>query len=113
MIRATITFVKPYADFVIEPESDYRFYYETLTLSEAVVLVTANYQTESLTLSEVQALTHNKVIPDAFTLDDAALVNKNYTGVKGNVFGFTDVIVVSKSSNQALGNMLLGSLTLN
>ena len=112
MIRATITFVKPYADYVIEPESDYRFYYETLTLSEAVV-VTANYHTESLTLSEVQALTHNKVIPDAFTLDDAALVNKNYTGVKGNVFGFTDVIVVSKSSNQALGNMLLGSLTLN
>ena len=33
----------------------------------------------------------SKVLSDAFALDDAALINKNYSGNKGNIFGVSDV----------------------
>lgn len=39
--------------------------------------------------------TFTKVLSDGFALDDATLVNKDYTGTKGNIFGLDEVFVRS------------------
>jgi len=177
MIRATITFVKAYSDinyvkasaqdFKIVPELEYKFYYETLTLSEvAVVALNKSFSdsfaytdiaivdmskglsdsfafsdsasldnakalsdsysfsdsqtynvgkglSETLSVSEQSVFSHNKILTDVFTLDDTALINKDCESVKGNVLSMTDSISISRTHGRALGNMVLGSLTLN
>tara|TARA_R110000824_G_scaffold166164_3_gene342845 strand:- start:131 stop:892 length:762 start_codon:yes stop_codon:yes gene_type:complete len=70
-------------------------------------------ESDSFSYADVQAFTHSKSLTDAFTLDDATLVNKNYSGVKGNVFSFTDTISISRTHGAALGFMVLGTTTLN
>ena len=70
-------------------------------------------ESDSFSYADEQAFTHSKSFADAFTLDDATLVNKNYSGVKGNVFSFTDSISISRTHGSCLGNMTLGTTTLN
>ena len=70
-------------------------------------------ESDSFSYADAQAFTHSKILADAFTLDDATLVNKNYSGVKGNVFSFTDTISISRTHGSALGFMVLGTTTLN
>ncbi len=70
-------------------------------------------ESDSFSYADAQAFTHSKSLADAFTLDDATLVNKNYSGVKGNVFSFTDTISISRTHGAALGFMVLGTTTLN
>lgn len=64
-------------------------------------------------VSDAIALAHSTHITDGFALDDAALVDKNYSGTKGNVFSVTDSISITRTHGRALGNMALGNLTLN
>ena len=47
---------------------------------------------ETLGFSDYSNRTINKVIIDAFSLDDSALINKDFVGNKGNVFSFADVL---------------------
>jgi|LWDU01.1.fsa_nt_gi transcriptional regulator with PAS, ATPase and Fis domain len=70
---------------------------ETLTLSEAPALAFNKPTTETLSLLEAFAkvVTWNKSFTDAFTLDDAAQIDKDYYGVKGNVAFMLDVIGLS------------------
>jgi hypothetical protein len=70
---------------------------ETLTLSEAPALAFNKSTTETLSLLETFAkvVTWNKNFTDAFTLDDAAQIDKDYYGVKGNVAFMLDVIGLS------------------
>jgi hypothetical protein len=70
-------------------------------------------ESDSFSYADAQAFTHSKSLADAFTLDDATLVNKNYSGVKGNVFSFTDTISIARIHGRCLGNMTLGTTTLN
>jgi len=53
--------------------------------------------TETLSLIETFAkvITYNKIFTDAFTLDDAASIDKDYYGNKGNVAFMLDVIGLS------------------
>ena len=67
----------------------------------------------SFGFTETTALSHNKVLASAFGMDSATLVNKNYTGAKGNVFTFSEQVAISRTHGKALGNMMLGTLTLN
>ena len=67
----------------------------------------------SFGFTETTALSHNKVLASAFGMDSATLVNKNYTGTKGNVFTFSEQVAISRTHGKALGNMMLGTLTLN
>ena len=70
---------------------------ETLTLSEAPTLAFNKNSTETLSLLETFAkvVTWNRSFTDAFTLDDAAQVEKDYYGNKGNVAFMLDVIGLS------------------
>jgi len=68
---------------------------------------------DSASMSVSQSFNHTKALTDGFTLDDAALIDKNYSGTKGNVFSFTDSISITRTHGKALGNMVLGTSTLN
>ena len=70
---------------------------ETLTLSEAPTLGLGIGKSETLSLLETFArvVTWNKSFTDAFTLDDAAQIDKDYYGTKGNVTFMLDVIGLS------------------
>ena len=70
---------------------------ETLTLSEAPTLAFNKNSTETLSLLEsfARVITYNRSFTDAFTLDDAAQVEKDYYGNKGNVAFMLDVIGLS------------------
>jgi hypothetical protein len=70
---------------------------ETLTLSEAPALDFNKPTTETLSLLEsfARVVTYNRSFTDAFTLDDAAQVEKDYYGNKGNVAFMLDVIGLS------------------
>jgi hypothetical protein len=70
---------------------------EALTLSEAPVLGLGMARSETLNLLEsfAKVVTWNKSFTDAFTLDDAAQIDKDYYGNKGNVAFMLDVIGLS------------------
>ena len=70
---------------------------ETLTLSEAPTLGYNKNSSETLNLLEsfARVITFNRSFTDAFTLDDAASVDKDYYGNKGNVAFMLDVIGLS------------------
>ena len=88
---------------------------ETLNVSDdlARVVVWSRGFGHSFGFTETTALSHNKVLASAFGMDSATLVNKNYTGTKGNVFTFSEQVAISRTHGKALGNMMLGTLTLN
>ena len=67
---------------------------ETLSISEAPVLGLGVTKSETLSLLETFAkvVIWNKNFTDAFTLDDAAQIDKDYYGVKGNVAFMLDVL---------------------
>ena len=70
---------------------------ESVELSEASILAFNKPVTETLSLVETFAkvVTWNRSFTDAFTLDDAAQIDKDYYGVKGNVAFMLDVIGLS------------------
>ena len=70
---------------------------ESVELIEAPVLTYSKPTTETLSLLETFAkvVTWNKSFTDAFTLDDAAQIDKDYYGVKGNVAFMLDVLGIS------------------
>tara|TARA_R110000796_G_scaffold37302_3_gene94199 strand:+ start:762 stop:1499 length:738 start_codon:yes stop_codon:yes gene_type:complete len=86
---------------------------DALSFSDAVSRTIAKGISHSINIAEATELSHSKVLTDAFALDSATLVNKNYTSTKGNVFSFSDQIVISRTHGKALGNMMLGNITFN
>jgi len=50
---------------------------------------------DSLGFSEIQISNVNKVLTDAFGLDDSALVDKDFYGNKGNILTFSEVFSMS------------------
>lgn len=88
---------------------------DTLTFSDdfSATFIWNRSFSDSASISESQSFNHSKALTDGFTLDDAALINKNYSGTKGNVFSFTDSISITRTHGKALGNMVLGTSTLN
>tara|TARA_R110002012_G_scaffold94704_2_gene229330 strand:+ start:4434 stop:5417 length:984 start_codon:yes stop_codon:yes gene_type:complete len=70
---------------------------ETLSISETSLLALDLSKSETLSLTEAfaKAITFNRNFTDAFTLDDAATIDKDYFGVKGNVAFMLEVIGLS------------------
>ena len=70
---------------------------ESVELIELYSSAYSKSTTETLSLVETFAkvVTWNKSFADAFTLDDAAQIDKDYYGVKGNVAFMLDVIGLS------------------
>lgn len=67
---------------------------ENLSISEVYGWNLQKTPTESLSISETFAkvVSWNRNINDAFTLDDAATIDKDYYGNKGNVFQILDIL---------------------
>jgi len=116
----SITNVRPEAIVTKNDSSINQFFYESSTLSDVNIIVitkslvetvtitelyengvSKNVPTDTISLSETfsKVITYNKVFNDAFVLDDATTINKNYYGNKGNIFGLSDTIGVSFSKN--------------
>ena len=70
---------------------------ESVELSEASILGLGLSKSETLSLVETFAreVLYQRSFTDAFTLDDAAQIDKDYYGVKGNVAFMLDVIGLS------------------
>ncbi len=70
---------------------------ESVELSESYISAYSKSTTETLSLLETFAkvITWTKSFTDAFTLDDAAQIDKDYYGNKGNVAFMLDVIGLS------------------
>ena len=83
-------------------------------LDEVSILQGLN-KSDSTSLSDTYKTTLNKAISDAFTLDDSALIDKDYFGNKGNVFGFSDVLSydASKELTDSLALVELVGFVLN
>jgi len=75
-------------------------------LDEVSILQGLN-KSDSTTLSDTYGTTLNKAISDAFTLDDALQVDKDYFGNKGNVFTFSDVLSYDASKDLTDGIALV------
>ena len=75
-------------------------------LDEVSILHGLN-KSDSTTLSDTYKTTLNKAISDAFTLDDSALIDKDYFGNKGNVFSFSDVLSYDASKDLTDGIALV------
>ena len=79
--------------------------------------ITKRYNTkvlaETLTFSDQYGLQLNKNILDVFTLDDSALVDKNFYGNKGNVVSVNDLVSITKISGGLFNVIPLNVATLN
>lgn len=84
---------------------------ETLSFSEITAKGNNKPFSDSVSFSEVfnKAVTYKRSFTDAFVLDDGVLVDKDYTGNKGNIFNLTDILSFSTQYQRGVGE----SLTLN
>lgn len=115
-VKASISYVKPEADAYINNQSDNQWFYENTLLSELTVLVLTKPLEETITAVEefnkhltlpktespisvldsfVKVMTYDRYIDDAFTLDDASLIDKDYYGNKGNIATLLEVMGIS------------------
>ena len=70
---------------------------DSVAMSEVIGIGTGIPITESFSMSDSIISEINKVIADAFTLDDSALIDKDYYGNKGNICTVSDVIALAIS----------------
>ena len=97
----------------VDPDSNNRMVKDEYTLAEVRFTLLEKNLTDSVTLPDVtglhptlpktdtiasivdtfaKAVAYNRSFTDAFTLDDASSIDKDYYGNKGNIFGFTDLL---------------------
>ena len=91
-----------------------REFTDTATLDDVLgIAASKTIDPDLFTFSDVHGLQLQKTLSDGFALDDAALVDKNYFGNKGNIVGLTDLVAVSLIESRVLGRKTLNRLTLN
>ena len=114
LIRATIDLPLTEATNVyVDPDSKNRIFTDTYALSDVTFLLTEKVIIEGVSASDAsqwaftkpttdpisladtfaRTVNYNRTFTDGFTLDDATLINKDFVGAKGNVFGVSDVQV--------------------
>jgi len=54
-----------------------------------------------------------KTLSDSFTLDDSALIDKDYFGNKGNIVGVSDQVTVDYYYGGLVGQRPLNTMSLN
>ena len=100
--------------------SDYtKPFTESLSISEVYGWNLQKTPTESLSIAETFAkvVSWNRNINDAFTLDDAATIDKDYYGNKGNVFQILDILDIEMgrgfTDSYTVGDVLAIAMTYN
>ena len=87
---------------------------DDIAVGDSLVTLTGKQIDNDLfTMSDVYGLQLQKSLSDGFALDDAALVDKNYYGNKGNIVGLNDLLTISHIESKLLGNKILNKMTLN
>jgi len=79
---------------------------ETLNLTEVFSLVSTYPKIDAASLSDIAGIELQMVFADGFVIDDAALIDKNYYGNKGNVYTLTDVLTLTNVFNRQFGDSL-------
>ena len=74
---------------------------DSVGVSDNNVVASGVNPSDSISFSDSHDRTLSKALSDAFALDDSALINKDFTGSKGNVFGFSDVLSKTVGFNRA------------
>jgi len=74
---------------------------DSFGMSDNNVVASGVNPSDSISFSDSHDRTLSKVLSDTFALDDSALINKDFTGSKGNVFGFSDVLSKTVGFNRA------------
>ena len=86
---------------------------ESLILNEIIGLTHSKNETDLATLIDDFGLQLEKTFTDAFTLNDSALIDKNYFGNKGNVVGVTDQVTLDYYYGGLIGQRPLNAIFLN
>ena len=79
---------------------------DSYTVTDESTLSSDISKTDSVSFGDLYASAIGKVITDAFTLDDSTLVDKNFYGNKGNIFGFSDVLSKTIAFNRGFTETL-------
>ena len=86
---------------------------DALGFSEITAFNHAKVLSDLATFNDVYGLQLVKTLSDSFTLDDDALVNKNYIGNKGNIMSLSDLVAVNLIRSNQLGTRNLNTMPLN
>lgn len=71
----------------------------TLPDTKSVDTTLGKYDTATMLDTFIRAVSYNRVFTDAFTLDDAHQIDKDFYGNKGNIFAVTDIIGLTANKN--------------
>jgi len=79
---------------------------DTLNLTEVFNLVSTYPKIDAISLGDIAGVELSKVFADGFAVDDAAVVDKNYYGNKGNIYTLTDILTLTNVFNRQFGDSL-------
>jgi len=86
---------------------------DALGFSEITAFNHAKVLSDLATFNDVYGLQLVKTLSDSFTLDDSALVNKDYFGNKGNIVGISDQVTVDYYYGGLVGQRPLNTMSFN
>ena len=115
--KATVLSKKSFNETLGFIDSEYFSY--SKNSSDTVFFAETDYKNiekalpDSFSFSDIQGVQLVKTISDSFALDDAALVNKNYIGNKGNIMSLSDLVEVNLIRSNQLGTRSLNTMPFN
>jgi hypothetical protein len=86
---------------------------DALGFSEITAFNHAKVLSDLATFNDVYGLQLVKTLSDSFTLDDSALIDKDYFGNKGNIVGVSDQVTVDYYYGGLVGQRPLNTMSLN
>ena len=86
---------------------------EILSISDSDILKFGKNQPDELIFSDNQSFQHAKTFGSGFTLTSVLQVGNEFIEDDTDLLSFSDTITISRVHGRALGNMVLGSTTLN
>ena len=110
----TVDYIDPSVDIFLDYDSKNREFYFTVSLAEAhefvivkpalsdaftlsdvLALQPLKLPSDSVTVSDAAYRVLTKALADGFAVDDGVLIDKDYTGTKGNVATMSDILGLS------------------
>jgi hypothetical protein len=86
---------------------------DSTSITDFVDLTASKELSDGVAFLDGNTLQIVKAISDGIGLDDAALVNKNYFGNKGNTVGVSDLINITITQSNVIGRKPLNIMSFN
>ena len=86
---------------------------DTLAIGDTNIIGFNKNETDLLNFADIQVFDYAKVLGSAFTLTSVLQVGTQFIEDDTDLLSFSDTISISRVHGRALGNMVLGSTTLN